>query len=253
MQRVLNVIQCTPSPGEGVTAERFAVRYLSRGGLRISGGSLKYLLTLAYEVRSFQISGGSGCIDSDRFDILAKSDDSSASENAPGDPSKPTETQYKTMQERMRPTLQALLADRFQLRLHRETKEQRVYALVVGKNGTKLQPASEFRGLHIGWGQLTGNGATLEMLTTALAGQLGRPVLDRTGLKGSFNFKLEWSPESAQVGGSSPRGLDPASPTDTGGPSMFTAVEEQLGLKLESARGPVELLVIDHVEKPSQN
>jgi uncharacterized protein (TIGR03435 family) len=143
------------------------------------------------------------------------------------------------------------LADRFQLKLHRETKDEPVYALVVGKSGTKLQQssgneASGFRGLRIGRGQFTGSVATLEMLTTALANQVGRPVLDRTGLNGSFNFKLEWIPDAAPGG-------DAPSPSDSTGPSLFTALQEQLGLKLESARGPVEILVIDHVERPGEN
>jgi hypothetical protein len=84
---------------------RTFIQLLPGGGLRISGGTLEYLLTLAYEVRAFQISGGGGWIESDRFDILAKSDDSSASEDTPIDASKPTEGQYKTMQEQMRPKL----------------------------------------------------------------------------------------------------------------------------------------------------
>jgi uncharacterized protein (TIGR03435 family) len=236
---------------------RILVQVLPGGGLRISGATLKFLLTLAYEVRSFQISGGTGWINSDRFDVLAKADRSADSENVPSDPGQITEGQRKIMQEQMRPKLQALLADRFQLKLHRETREEPVYALVVGKSGTRLQQAngnevSGSRGLRIRRGQLTGSVATLEMLTTALANQLGRPVLDRTGLKGTFDFKLQWAPDAAPVGPSPPGGETPSLP-DPNGPSIFTALQEQLGLKLESAKGRVELLVIDHLERPSEN
>jgi len=128
----------------------------------------------------------------------------------------------------------------------------------VSKNGAKFQPAAgnqarEFRGLRIGRNQLTESLATLEMLTTALANQLGCPVLDRTGLKGTFDFKLEWAPDTPPAVGLSPPSVDATPAADPNGPSIFTALEEQLGLKLEPAKGSVEVLVIDHVEKPSAN
>jgi len=230
---------------------RTLLQVLPGGGLRTSGATLKFLITLAYEVRSFQILGGSGWISSDRFDVVAKSDRSTDSEKEPRDPSKVTASQLKGMQDQMRPKLQALLAERFKLSLHRETREQALYALVIGKSGIKFHRVpGNFRGLRIGRAQLTGSGATLEMLTTALANQLGRPVLDRTSLEGSFDFKLEWAD---QAGTSSPPGGDPLPPSDPNGPSIFTALQEQLGLKLESTKGPVEVLVIDQVERPSEN
>jgi uncharacterized protein (TIGR03435 family) len=224
---------------------RTLIQVFPGGALKISGATLKYLITLAYEVRSFQISGGPGWMNADHFDIVAKPDRSTGSENLSSDPRKITEAQRKTMNEQMRPRLRALLADRFQLSLHRVTQEEPVYALVVAKSGSKLQQsdgraASGFRGLRVGRNQLTGSVATLEMLTTALANQLGHPVLDRTGLSGTFDFKLEWAPDA------------PDSPSSDG-PSIFTALREQLGLTLESAKGPVEVLVIDRVEKPSAN
>ncbi|MGA3236202.1 MAG: TIGR03435 family protein [Bryobacteraceae bacterium] len=223
------------------------------GGLRTTGATLRFLVTLAYDVRPFQVSGGPGWIDSDRFDIVGKPERGAASVNATDDLRDQTDSQSKTAQEQMRSRLRALLADRFQLVIHRETKEGAVYALVVGKNGAKLKPAdgkeeSGFRGLRIGTGQLTGSVATLEMLVTALSNQLGRPGLDRTGLKGNFDFKLEWTPDATQSavadGGAAP---------DPGGPSLFTAIQEQLGLRLESQKGPVETIVIDRVERPLEN
>lgn len=152
-------------------------------------------------------------------------------------------------------TVQRLLADRFRLTLHHETKELPVYALVIEKNGPKLQEAkpgvgisSDGRGYArpggIFWGEeqrpgstrreLTGYATPITLLVDALSIRLGRPVLDQTGLKGNYKFNLHWTP-------------------DASGPSIFTALHEQLGLDLESTKGPVEILVIDHIEKPSEN
>jgi len=241
-QPQFEVASIRPSVGyEG----RTLVQVLPGGGLRTSGATLKGLISLAFDVPSFLISGGPAWIDADHFDIVAKSDQSVSPEDVPSDPRQITESQYRTARQLMRPRLQTLLADRFQLRLLRETREEPVYALIAAKSGPRLRPSNEFRGLRVGRGQLTGNGATMEMLTTALAGQLGRPVLDRTGLKGAFGFELEWGPFPAQA-------VAPPAP-DSDGPSIFTAVQEQLGLKLESVRAPVAVLVIDRVAKPSGN
>lgn len=232
---------------------RTLVQVLPGGGLRTSCATLKFLLFQAYDVQSFQISGGPSWMNSSYFDVIAKAESPAGSESEPNDPSKISKERYKSMQELMRPKLQSLLADRFQLRLHRETREEPVYALVAARSGSKLRQSSDFHGLHMAKGQWKGNGATLAMLTAALAGQLGRPVLDRTGLKGAFDFNLEWTPDVAQANVSPPSSTNATSPSDSSGPSIFTALQEQLGLKLESAKGPVEVLVIDHVELPSLN
>ena len=234
------------------------------GGLRTSGSTLKMLLTFAYDVREFQVSGGPGWINTDRYDIVAKADRSAGSENPPDDPRKMTDEQRKTVGDQMRERLRALLADRFQLTLHRETKEQSVYALVVAKSGSKLQESQTSEGtgprgpmMRMGRGQLNGQGVQLEMLTRTLSNQLGRTVIDRTGLKGNFDFKLTWTPDPGQsaspLGGGLPPGADAPPPPDPNGPSVFTALQEQLGLRLESQKGPVDMLVIDRVEKPSEN
>ena len=234
------------------------------GGLRTGGTSLKMLLTFAYDVREFQITGGPGWINTDRFDIVAKAERSAGAENPPDDPRKMTEQQRKTVGDQMRERLRALLAERFQLTLHRETKEQSVYALVVAKGGPKLQQAQAMEGtgprgpmMRMGRGELSGQGVELEMLTRTLSSQLGRTVIDRTGLKGNFDFKLTWTPDPGQsatpLGGGPPPGADAPPPPDPNGPSVFTALQEQLGLRLESQKGPVEMLVIDHVEKASEN
>jgi len=255
------VASIKPNTGDD---HRFFIQIQPGGGLRTTGSTLKMLLTLAYDVREFQISGGPGWINTERYDITAKSEHSPEEENLQGDPRKMSEEQRKTVGEQMRERLRALLADRFQLVLHRESKEQSVYALVVAKGGPKLQQSEGKEGsgpkgmMRMGRGQLSGQGVALQMLTQSLSSQLGRPVIDQTGLKGNFDFKLEWTPDPGQsgggpFGGAPPPGADAPPPPDPNGPSIFTAVQEQLGLRLESQKGPVEMLVIDKVEKPSEN
>ena len=229
------------------------------GGLRTTGTTLKFLLTFAYDVRDFQVSGGPGWINSDRFDIAAKSERGN-SEITPDDPRKMTDAQMKTSVGLVRQKLQALLADRFQLTLHHETKEEPVYALVIGKNGSKLQEShskQDGRHMMMNRGELDGEGVPLEFLASTLSSQLGRPVIDRTGLTGHYTFKLQWTPDPGQsankFGGLPPPGVDAPPPPDPNGPSIFTAIQEQLGLRLESQKGPVDLIIIERVEKPSEN
>jgi bla regulator protein BlaR1 len=234
------------------------------GGFRTTGSTLKMLLTQAYDVREFQISGGPGWINTERYDITAKSERSSGADNVPEDPFKMNEDQLKTLQEQTRERIRSLLAERFQLTIHRETKDQSVYALVVAKGGPKLQQSEVKEGtgsramMRMGRGQLSGQGIQMQGLVQVFSNQLGRPVIDRTGLKGNFDFKLEWTPDPGQsgggpFGGAPPPGVDAPPPPDPNGPSIFTALQEQLGLRLESQKGPVEMLVIDKVEKPSEN
>jgi uncharacterized protein (TIGR03435 family) len=141
--------------------------------------------------------------------------------------------------------LQQLLADRFALRLHRETKEITIYSLIVGKNGPKLKEGGS-AGPYLSRpspGRLAGQRASMSSLASALAGNLGRPVIDNTGLKGGYDFSLEWTADAAPD----------AVPADTSGPSLFTALQDQLGLRLESKKAPIEVLIIDRAEKPSPN
>ena len=201
-------------------------------GSRVIGtaSTLADMITAAYGVRSDQISNGPGWINSDRFDIEAKT---------PGDVP-PTAEQSRLM-------MQNLLAERFQLRLHRETRDLPVYALVVGKNGAKLK-ISDPRAREGGFVQGTANGlhmettkGSMERLARQLSSSAGRPVIDRTGLAGTYEYTLDWFPANRI----------PAPESTV--PSMFIAVQEQLGLRLESTTAPQEVLVIDRVEKPSEN
>jgi uncharacterized protein (TIGR03435 family) len=193
---------------------------------------------------------GPGWIGSDRFDIIATVDRSRPAGDEPADATKVTAAQLTSMQNEMRSRLMALLAERFALKVHRETREQPIYELVPGKGGPKMDAVTgNFGGLHIARNQFVGEGATIDMLSTALANQVGRTVVDRTGLVGRFNFKLNWTSAEAIP----PNSGDSVSTLDQGCPSIFTAIREQLGLELRATNGPAEVLVIDHVERPSAN
>ncbi len=231
----------------GQSAQKFEVASIrphkgpyTEVGVRISGPKVTIeaygllgLIMDAYQLtEDIQISGGPPWMSADsvRFDIAAI---------APGDGA--------TSQENLRLMLQALLADRFQLKVHRVTQEIPVYALVVAKNGPKLKesaPAEESSVTASGGrtAQITMANVSTERLAIQLSGGLDRPVVDKTGLKGHYDVKLNWIPEFA---GPPPPGSD--------GVNIFTAVQEQLGLKLEPQKAPIEILVIDHVERPSEN
>jgi uncharacterized protein (TIGR03435 family) len=256
---IFDVASIKPS-GEDI--HRVGIQFMPGGGIRTTGTPLKFLITFAYDVRDFQVSGGPGWMNSERFDIVAKSERKD-SESAAEDIGNMTDEQLKTNAEKIREKLRALLADRFQLTLHRETKDAQVYALVVGKSGAKLKESEVKQGgkrnrmMRMGRGDFNAEGVGLDMLANALSNALGRPVLDRTGITGNFDFKLQWTPDPGQFGGfpagPPPPGVEGPPPPDPNGPSIFTAVQEQLGLRLESQKGPVDLIVIDRAEKPSEN
>ena len=205
------------------------------GNRLTSGGNLYQLIMYAYDLKSYQISGGPSwathpSTDGDYYDISAKAEG--------------TET---LTQARARQLLQTLLADRFQLKLHREMKEMPVYALVVGKAGPKFkESAPDARGGTVGSVSLTTVTSTftkspMDTLVRVLSGAADRPVLNRTGLTGFYDFKLEFARDPA------------AAAAESSASSMFTAVQEQLGLKLEPQKGSIEVVVIDHAEKPLEN
>jgi bla regulator protein BlaR1 len=229
------------------------------GGLRVTNMTFKQILAFAYDVRDFQISGGPGWITSDRYNIQAHPEHASDDQAAAGDIRNMTDEQRKTLDQQVRERMRTLLADRFQLAMHRETKESPVYALVVAKGGSKLKENTDAsggrQGLGMRRGQLTGTAAPLPMLATVLSNMVGRPVIDKTGLTGKYDFELQWTPDPGQtlVPGALSPGPDAPPPPDPNGPTLFTAVQEQLGLRLESQKGPVDLIVIDGVEKPSEN
>lgn len=210
--------------------------------------NVRMLIQQAYGVRDFQISGGPSWIGSERYDIVAKMEEpEEGSKPAPPSP------------DGMKPLFRSLLADRFKLTIHRETKELPIYALVVGKNGPKLteNPAGNGPGrgpqsqMRMGRGQFSAKQGNMAALASQLSNALGRSVVDQTGLTGTYDFELTWTPDESQPQG--PGGPDNPPPPSSSGPSIFTAVQEQLGLKLEAQKGPVEIIVIDHVEKATEN
>ncbi len=198
--------------------------------------TVKAMVAFAYDVREFYISGGPGWAGGDRFDIVAKADASA------------TRAQMRVM-------LQTLLKDRFKLALRHETRDATVYQLVVAKGVPKLQESSRKAGgiRFLGRGNVEGMGTAMFGLASYLQTLLGDVVVDKTDLTGNYDFKLSWIPDEAQAGKPGAQGAPAANGAEDGGPSIFTALQEQLGLKLEASKGPVETLAIERVEKPSAN
>jgi uncharacterized protein (TIGR03435 family) len=228
-----------------VASVKLAVPDAGRGGRGGRGGgirtdpqmltgrnvTLKQLIAYAYHLWNYQIAGGPNWLDSDAYEIEARTD-------RPFNP------------EQFRPMLQALLAERFKLTLHRETKQVPIYSLVVDKNGPKFHPrkggvdaSTEQRGISFD---------DLPSLAGILSNFCDRPVVDQTGLKGDFDLQLDT--RKAMEAWEQERATQPGN--DGGGPrgnAISAAAQDQFGLKLVPAKGSVELLVIDHAEKPTAN
>lgn len=197
------------------------------GRLEMTNVTLRTILWEAYGLKPYQLSGGPGWMNTDTFTIVAK---------AEGDPSR-----QQTMA-----MLQTLLADRFQLKVHREVREGNVYKMVIAKGGSKLQPstADQFRfttyrndppGVSY---TLVGKKASTAQIAEGIGSHLGVRVVDGAGIPGEFDCKL-----GPFAGDDNP----------DSGPSIFSVIQEQLGLKLEAAKGPIEMLIVDRAEKPSAN
>jgi uncharacterized protein (TIGR03435 family) len=217
---------------------------------------LRFLIGAAYDIKDFQIlwSNASG-IDTDRFDIVA---------NAP----KGTLNGF----EPLKPMLRSLLISRFKLATHNETRDLPAYELAPAKSGLKLLPAKDATctapdpknprpreltpfcdNIRTGKGLVEGYGILMPRLVACLSDILGRPVIDRTGSQAIFDLHLEFAPEEVIADGIPTRGGQPTHNNDPEKPSIFTALQEQYGLRLEKGKGPVQVLVIDHVERPSEN
>ena len=248
------------------------------GRLHLACITLKDLIQLAYgflgDGKTFNrqrldVLGLPKWADEDRYDLAAKAEGAARVEQMGG------------------PMLQALLEDRFRLKLHRESREVSVYALTVGKNGPKLQPMKEGSCVEVdlnhlppppapgqpmprfcgnaSWRSmgktvtLDGHGMTMAEFAQSFAIRVDHPVIDKTAIAGKFDFHLEFGRD--EMPGMRPQGTaaDPANPanpaqaSDPAGPSLFAAIQEQLGLKLVSEKGQTDFLVVDHVEKPTDN
>lgn len=210
-------------------------------------GSLDSVVRYAYNLLSFQLSGGPDWLRTQNWEIRAKSD------SPDPDRAQLSDSQRQALWDKHMQELQSMLADRFQFKCHMSEKEMPVYNLVIAKGGSKLKETSadpakrdnisvQGRGLSQ---HATGTGVSIARIALILSGPTGRMVLDKTGLSGSYDFSLDWENEAPVSGDSSPEA--------TSGASIYTAVEEQLGLKLEPARGPVPVMVVDSVERPTEN
>ena len=232
-------------------------------GFTARGATLQAVLGVAYGVQADLISGAPDWVSTEKYDIDLKMPDSPT-------PNTPKEA-GGIGEQRLQLTLQALLADRFKLTLHRETKNLQVYDLVAAEGGPKLKetkpaflnpngingpegPLPAKGMMKMGPGELTDQGTTLAPLVEQLSWQLGHTVLDKTGLKGNYDFSLRWTPGESEAGMRKLMGDSPvaeSASSSTSGPTLFTALEDQLGLKLVPQTAPMEVLVIDHVEKPA--
>ncbi len=203
--------------------------------------TLNDLITFAYDLHARQITGGPEWMSAEKYDVTGQ----------PEGQGQPSMRQLKAL-------VQTLLADRFKLTFHRDTRELPVYAIVVGTGGPKLTkndsnpsglPSLLFRGL----GVLPAVNATMADLAGVMqTAVLDRPVVDKSGLPGRYDFTITWTPDESQFSGLGIR-VPPPSGDPNAPPGLFTAFQEQLGLKLDSTRAPVEVLVVDRVEKPSAN
>jgi len=241
-----------------------SVRRQPGGRVNAINMPLNMLITLAYQVQPYMLAGGPGWIADERFDIVAKLDVDPPPMHPGGGP------------DPLALAMQTLLADRCKLKVHHETREGGIYALVMARPGVNpgpaLKPSTQdcspegiqarraapspaatsgtppvVCGMQMAPGRIGFAGFPLSIFATGLGGQVGRVVVDRTGLAGNWDLELTFAPER-------PAWLPPVEevqPPDPNTPSIFTALQEQLGLKLQATKGPVDILVIDHVERPS--
>ena len=214
-------IKPNPSGGDGIDMRT------SPGHLTVVNTTADELLLFAFGVKDFQLAGKPDWLTKDRFDVDAV-----------------TGTSADLNRTTLQPFLQSMFADRFRLKVHRETRDSPVYSLIVAKVGPKLKVHSgegrSVTGIHSrsGKDRVNARKTTMKRLAEVLTEQTDRVVIDNTGLRGEYDFSLEWSSDIKD---------------DSQDPSIFTAIQEQLGLKLESAKGPVLFIVIDHMEKPDAN
>jgi uncharacterized protein (TIGR03435 family) len=202
--------------------------------------SLVDLMMFAYGVHPSQIAEGPDWMTAEKFDVVVQ----------PNMPGRPNTAQMHSI-------VQQLLADRFKLAFHHAQRELPVYRIVAAKGGPKLTPttkegqATNTAAVGIAAGLMTVRNATLSEFASLMQRyvRLDRPIVDRTGIAGKFDYKLSWTPDSSQFDGNPP---GPAR-SDENAPSLYTAIQEQLGLKLEAAREPTDVLIIDRVERPSEN
>lgn len=233
-QGVFEVASIKPSD----PAARIGAITFPPGRFSVDNVPLRTVLLRIYGLNDYQLLGGPDWL-KDRYNMQAKASEGES-----------TESQIRAMAQR-------LIEQRFHLKFHHESKQLPVYVLTLGKNAAKLSASTEASGastIGVGKGKITGRRAKLSTLSIALTRLLGRPVFDETGLSGDFDFVLHFDPNSVvglpfKEGSSS----DSAAAADSGEPSIFTAVQEQLGLKLEGQKRAIDTVVIDSLQRPTEN
>jgi bla regulator protein blaR1 len=230
-----------PAAGELYRAKMMV--NLSDGSFTASDITLQRLIQLAYHIQDSLIVGGPDWVNTEKFDINAKLDPSVVA------------AMHKQMAENNSGDLKVLLADKFKLAVHSENRVLPAYDLVVDSGDHKLQEVDGIRVIHMEPGHLISQGTPIDHFAAQLSLRLGRPIVDKTGLKASYAFNLHWTPASDELERLKQGGEEQAMPqtADPNGPSLFTALQEQLGLKLEPHTESVQMLVIDHAEVPSEN
>jgi uncharacterized protein (TIGR03435 family) len=231
------VASIKPSDGRGgIDIRTFPTRFSSNCNLR-------ELVIAAYSVERWQVTGGPAWLDGDLFAIEATTGaDLSSDLDRVVVAGRPAPRKMMLM-------LQTLLAERFNVKVHRETRQDDVFELVVAKGSPKLQTPKDTTRSRVGTSQgstvpgaattvTTGESASMEQLAQYLSNRMRRPVLDRTGISGKFDFSFEYAYDDSQAGTASP---------------FLTALQDATGLKLNATKGPVEFLVVDHADKPSAN
>lgn len=234
---------------------------ITSDGMKITNVPLWMMVREAFGLENDRLFGGPSWAKTTAFDVEAKVS-----------PEDALKLKALKMEER-RQMMVSLLEERFGLKYHHETRDLPMYELVVAKGGGKMQaskpdpegpdngPGPEpSPGRHMlmmrGRGHIESVGSATSGLVRLLSAQLGRTVVDKTGLTGDFDYKLDWTPDDTlpqMTRSGNPAPGDSAASPDTGGPSLFTALEEQLGLKLESTKGPVDVIVIDQLNPPTAN
>lgn len=210
--------------------------------MQVVNFSLESLVKFAYDMQDKQIVGAPGWLSTQKFDIDAK----------PDTPGSPNGDQLKEM-------VQKMLADRFALKFHKDQREMGAYVLTVGRDGPKMKQNTDnpngLPGLFFGpIGTLHVMNANMQNFTNLMqSAVLDRPVVDRTGLTGRWDFTLKWTPDESQFAGMGVKLPPPPADATDAAPPLFTAIQEQLDLKLEAQRTQVPVLVIDHVDQPSPN
>jgi uncharacterized protein (TIGR03435 family) len=235
--------------------ERGSMIQFTPDGVKYTNVSLWIIVREAFRLEDDHLFGGPGWSKTSMFDVEAKV--------APEDAPKLKDLTFAQRQQ----MVVSLVEERFGLKYHHETRDLPLYDLVVAKGGSKLTPSKPDppaedgdekhanRRLMSGRGHIESVGTGTEDLARILSGTLGRTVVDKTGLAGRFDYKLDWTPDNAsqQVMKASDPGPGENASSDIAGPSLFTAIEEQLGLKLESSKGPVDVVVIDQLAQPTAN